>query len=634
LTAGPLRRRPAANLLGAAISVIALGLAAQAPLRFGILVFTEQILAALLGLALAACFVSRPLGRWGRAGEALDALCAISGLGVGLYLALRYPVLAQEYYFRKAESAAAGIILVPLLLEGLRRTTGPALVTVTAAFLVYALAADLVPGHLQGRAMAPLDLVSFVTVDNLAIFGLPLTIIGTVVVVFIIFGQLLQHTGGATWFTDLAASVVGGYRGGAAKIAIVASGLFGSISGSAVANVASTGILTIPMMKKAGFPAHRAGAYEAVASTGGQIMPPIMGAAAFLMAEFLELSYADVITAAALPALLFYFSVLLTADLDAARLGAAPLPPGQVPPALQVLRRGWYFPLPFAVLIGLLFAWNLGPAEAALWAAALLIVVAFAFGGSDRRPGVKTMWQVLAGGGVAAVDVILVGAAAGMIIGILENTGLSFGLTYVLVGLGRGDLWLLLLATAAICIVLGMGMPTTGIYVLVATLAGPPLIELGIAPLAAHLFVLYFGLMSMISPPVAIAAFTAASIAGAGPTATAVSSMRIGWIAFVAPFLFVADPALILDGTWPQILIAAAMTALGIWAIAAGSSGYLVGALAPVERIIALASGALLFASRFTPDLAALLAIAGTAGFVGLYGVNRRQNRVQPSVRE
>jgi len=624
LTAGPLWRRPAAAALGATISVVALALAAQAPLRFGILVFTEQILAALLGLGLAACFVSRPLGRWGRAGEALDALCAVAGLGVGFYLAFRYPVLAQEYYFRKAEAAAAGIILVPLLLEGLRRTTGPALVAVTVSFLVYALAADLVPGRLQGRAMAPADLVSFVTVDNLAIFGLPLTIIGTVVVVFIIFGQLLQHTGGATWFTDLAASMVGRYRGGAAKIAIVASGLFGSISGSAVANVASTGVVTIPMMKKAGFPPRQAAAYEAVASTGGQIMPPIMGAAAFLMAEFLELSYADVITAAALPALLFYFSVLLTADLDAARLGAAPLPPGEVPRALQVLRRGWYFPLPFAVLIWLLFSWNLGPAEAVLWAAALLLVITAVFGEAGRRPGPNTLWQVLSKGGLAAVDVILVGAAAGMIIGILENTGLSFGLTYVLVGLGEGDMWLLLVATAAICIVLGMGMPTTGIYVLVATLAGPPLIELGIEPLAAHLFVLYFGLMSMISPPVAIAAFTAASIAGAGPTATSLSAMRIGWIAFVVPFLFVADPALLLHGTWPEILIAAAMTVLGIWAVAAGSSGYLVGALGPAGRIVALASGALLLGSRFAPDWALLLAIAGTGGFAGLYVVNRR----------
>jgi TRAP transporter 4TM/12TM fusion protein len=634
LTAGLLWRQPAANLLGAAISVIALALAAQAPLRFGVLVFTEQILAALLGLGLAACFISHPLDRWGRIGEILDAICAVAGLGVGLYLALRYPVLAQEYYFRKAEAAAAGIILVPLLLEGLRRTTGPALVAVTVIFLVYALAADLVPGRLQGRAMAPADLVSFVTVDNLAIFGLPLTIVGTVVVVFIIFGQLLQHTGGATWFTDLAASAVGRYRGGAAKIAIVASGLFGSISGSAVANVASTGILTIPMMKKAGFPPQRAGAYEAVASTGGQIMPPIMGAAAFLMAEFLELSYAEVITAAALPALLFYFSVLLTADFDAARLGAAALPPGEVPRARQVLQKGWYFPLPFAVLIGLLFAWNLGPAEAALWAAGLLVLVTALFGDASRRPGLKTLWRVFAGGGVAAIDVILVGAAAGMIIGILENTGLSFGLTYVLVGLGEGDLWLLLLATAVICIVLGMGMPTTGIYVLVATLAGPPLIELGIEPLAAHLFVLYFGLMSMISPPVAIAAFTAASIAGAAPTATAVSAMRIGWIAFVAPFLFIADPALILQGAWTDILIAASMTALGIWAVAAGSSGYLVGALGPAERIIALASGALLLGSRFAPDWAVLLAIAGTAGIAGLYVSNRRQNRVQLSVRE
>jgi TRAP transporter 4TM/12TM fusion protein len=619
-------RRAAAQGLGGAVSVTALALAFQAPLRFGLLIYTEQILAGLLGLALAICFLTRPIGLWARIGIAADWLFAGLGLGVGLYLAMRYPQLAEAYFFNKTEAALIGVVLVPLVLEALRRVTGMALVSVTAVFLLYALFADKIPGQLQGRAMAPVDLVAFVTVDNLAIFGLPLTIIGTVVVVFILFGQLLQATGGANWFTDLATSAVGRFRGGPAKIAIVASGLFGSISGSAVANVASTGIVTIPMMKKAGFPADRAGAYEAVASTGGQIMPPIMGAAAFLMAEFLELSYSEVIAAAIIPALLFYFGVLLMADLEAAKLDTAPLSPDELPKARDVLRIGWYFPLPFAVLVYVLFWQNKGPAEAALWSGMVLVASAAVFGRGAQRMGPRGLLRALTAGGIGAIDVILVGAAAGMIIGVLENTGLSFGLTYVLVSIGQGDMAILLVATAAICIVLGMGMPTTGIYLLVATLAGPPLIELGIDPLAAHLFVLYFGLMSMISPPVAIAAFTAASIAGAGPMKTALSSMRVGWIAFVVPFLFVADPGLLLKGSTSDIAMALVVAVIGIWSVAAGISGYLIGALTSSERLVAVAAGGVLFASRIDgAPSEAMLALGGAAAIV-LYLVNRRRS--------
>lgn len=614
-----------ALLLGATTSLVAVGMAAQLPLRLGFLIYTEQILAVLLALALGVCFLTRPLkfdSRWARLA---DSALAGLGLAAGLYLAFRYPALSQNYFANRPEGAAIGAVLVPLTLEALRRTAGPALAVVALSFMAYALFADLVPGRLQGRDMAPVDLMAFATIDANAMLGLPLAIVAAVVVVFIVFGQFLQQTGGANWFTDLATSAVGRYRGGPAKIAIVASGLFGSISGSAVANVASTGILTIPMMKKAGLPAARAAAYEAVASTGGQIAPPVMGAAAFLMAEFLEMSYADVVIAAVIPAALFYFALLLTADMDAARLGMAGLPPEKVPPFRRVLREGWYFAVPFAVLVFMLFAWNKGPAEAVLWAAATLIVLAAVFGRRNGRIGPAAFLHALARGGIVAVDVILVGAVAGIIIGILENTGLSFGLTYVLVGLGESDLWILLGTTAVICVLLGMGMPTTGIYVLVATLAGPPLIKLGIDPMAAHLFVLYFGLMSMISPPVAIAAFTAASIAGAGPMKTAMSAMRIGWIAFVMPFLFVTDTALLMQGSALDILLAVSAVLFGIWAVAAALSGQLIVRLDRAERAAALAAGSTLLASCFVLQHKGLLMVAGGAGVLALFAWTRRR---------
>lgn len=623
-------RQRVAMVLGVVLSVIALALAGQVPLYLGLLVYTEQFLSVLLGLAVSICFLTRPVALFGRAGRAFDAVAAAVGLSAGCYLAYRYPQLSQEYYLNRTEAVTIGIFLIPLTLEALRRVTGPALMGITVLFMVYAMVANLAPGRLQGREMAPQDMLSFVTVDSVAIFGIPLTIAGTVVVAFIIFGQFLQQTGGAVWFTDLASSAVGRYRGGAAKIAVVASGLFGSISGSAVANVASTGILTIPMMKKAGFPAHRAAAYEAVASTGGQIAPPIMGAAAFLMAMLLEVPYADVVAAAAIPAALFYFSVLLAADFDAARHGTRGVSADEVPRLRTVMKEGWYFPLPFAALIFLLFSWNQGPAESALWALGLLIVVVSVFG--DWQFNFKNVFKALAGGGNASVDILLVGAAAGMIIGILENTGLSFGLTYLLVGLAEGELWLLLVTTAFICILLGMGMPTTGIYILVATLAVPPLIQLGIEPIAAHMFVLYFGLMSMISPPVAIAAFTAASIAGSPPMKTAMAAMKIGWIAFILPFIFIADPLLLLQGTWPDILFATVATALGIWAVGAGLSGYLLDHLSGLERGVALLAGALMLASHMGVENVVAVFALGAIPFAGLYLLARRKARAAAGV--
>ena len=368
--------------LGFLMALIVVLTAAQAPLRLGLPIYTEQILALMLGLGLALCFLvtlswkknPTPLRIW------TDRLLASFGLVCGCYLAVRYPVLAQEYFYRQSEAMIIGIVLIPLVLDGLRRMTGLGLVSVVLLFILYAIFADRVPGTLQGRAIAPYDMLSFLTVDNIAIFGLPLTIIATVVLAFIFFGQILQVSGAAQWFTDLSTALVGGTRGGAAKIAVVASGLFGSISGSAVSNVASTGVITIPLMRQGGFSRQMAAAFESVASTGGQIMPPIMGAAAFLMAEFLQTPYSSVVAGAALPSLLFYFAVLLQADMEAARLGVKPLDAASVPRLKNILRDGWYFPIPFVLLVSVLFLWNLSPAEAALWSAGCMVILNLIFG--------------------------------------------------------------------------------------------------------------------------------------------------------------------------------------------------------------------------------------------------------------
>jgi TRAP transporter 4TM/12TM fusion protein len=526
--------------------------------------------------------------------------------------------LQENEFYTRPEQFVIGIIVIPLIIESLRRTTGWSLVAILSAFLVYALFGDLVPGNLKGLSLLPIHqkAVPFLVLDNTAIFGVPMTIICTIVVMFIFMGQLLLKSGGSNWFTDIAMALMGHTRGGSAKIAVVASGLFGSISGTAVSNVASTGVITIPLMRQAGYSRKVAGAFEAVASTGGQIMPPIMGAAAFLMAEFLEISYAEVVVAAVIPALLYYIAVFFFADLEAAKNNIAPVPKDQIPNIFVVLKEGWFFTLPFAVLIYALFSLNKSPEESALWASGSIIIVNWVFGYKGRRMSLRDIYLAVRDTGINAVDIVIIGAMAGMIIGIVTVTGLGNGLTIVLVILGEGNLWLLLLLTALICIILGMGMPTTAIYLLVATLAAPPLIELGINPLAAHLFVLYFGIVSLITPPVAVAAFVAAKLADAGPMETAVTSVRIGWTALIIPVLFVISPDLIMQGRLVDVSLSFITAVAGVWLVTAALMGYAIRPIGPVLRSFFLLAGvALLIPSgafegwEFTNTAGAILAV-------------------------
>jgi len=520
-----------------------------------------------------------------------DALFALLSTVAGIYFAVRYPVLTNEFYFRQTETFVVGIVFIPLVVEALRRTAGIGLVTILAVFLLYGLFADLVPGQLEGRAQAFPKLVSYLGVDLNALFGLPLVIITSIVIGFIFLGQLLLRSGGSEWFTDLAIGLTGRSRGGSAKIAIVASGLFGSISGSAVSNVASTGVLTIPLMRRGGYAPQAAGAFEAVASTGGQIMPPIMGAAAFLMSERLAIGYSEVVIAALLPALLYYVAVFIQADVEAARRKIPPIPRDQMRPLGKVLREGWFFALPFALLVIALFWLNRRPETAALWAAAAVVVVSLVFGYKGRRIGWRDILLSLSTTGAIAVDIIVIGAMAGLLIGVIEITGLSFGLTFLLVQVGQGSLFLLLVLTAIVSIVLGMGMPTTAIYLIVATLAAPPLRQLGIDPIAADMFVLYYGLLSMITPPVAIAAFTASNLAGARPMKTALLACRYGWPAFVLPFLFVLSPSLLMQGNALEVGQAVITAVAGVWLASAGLGGYFRGPLDIVGRGAFLVAG-------------------------------------------
>jgi TRAP transporter 4TM/12TM fusion protein len=602
-------------VLGALISLIVIALAFELPLRLGLRLLPPQALAAVLGLALSIVFLQGPAGGGPRSTLALwsDAFFALLGFGVCAYLAVRFPDLTGEFLKHRQESFALGAVLVPLVIVALYRSAGGALVAILVVFLLYGLFGNLIPGSLQGRAQ-PFDrLLAYLAVDPNALFGLPLTIITTVVLLFILIGQLLFRAGGSEWFTDLAIALMGRTRGGSAKIAILASAFFGTISGSAVSNVASTGVLTIPLMKRAGYSPAAAGAIEAVASTGGQIMPPIMGAAAFLMAELLQVAYAEVMIAALLPALLYYIAVFMQADIEAARKQITGVTMETMPRAGQVLREGWHFLVPFVVLIVALFALNRTPDTAALWAAITIAVTGSVFSYKGRRLTPKSLAACLTATGTTSVEIIVIGAMAGLIIGVIQVTGLGFGLTFVLVQVGEGNLFLLLLLTAIVGIILGMGMPTTAVYLMVATLAAPPLIQIGVAPMAAHMFVLYFGILSMITPPVAIAAFTAANLADAPAMKTALLACKYGWPAFIMPFLFVLSPALLLEGSFLEVAQATLTALVGVWVASLGIGGYFRRVLGPGMRIGFVAAGIALLVPGHGFAGALALELAGAA---------------------
>jgi len=573
--------------LGALITVIALVWAVDLPIKLGFILYTEQALAVILGLTFALLFLGMPARRGTERGAVpwYDAAAAIVGFCACVFIAARYPILSREYVYYPVEGVVVGMVLVSLTLEGLRRAVGPSLVVIAVAFLAYGLLGHLVPGALEGRSKDFVELAGFLAFDTVGIVGLPMKVICTVVVLFIFMGQLLLYSGGSEWFTDLASALMGRTRGGSAKIAVIASSLFGTISGSAVSNVASTGVITIPMMRQAGFTREVAGAVEAVASTGGQIMPPVMGAAAFLMAEFLEIAYTEVLLAALLPAILYYVGVFVLTDLEAARKGIAAVPEDQIPRLATVLRTGWYFGLPFVVLVVLLFSFYRTPEESAFAASLTIIAFSSVIAYRGKRMTLAMLWSVIWRTGEASVEIIVIGAMAGIVIGILQGSGLGFALSFVLVEFGEGSLIGLLLVTAGVCILLGMGMPTAGIYLLLATMAAPPLIKLGISPISAHMFVLYYGILSMITPPVAFAAFTAASISGGEPMATGWTACRLGWTAFVVPFLFVYSPSLLMQGGAVEIVIAFASAVAGVWMASAGFLGYLLHPLGPVARL-------------------------------------------------
>jgi TRAP transporter 4TM/12TM fusion protein len=539
-----------ANQLAAPITIIGILWLLDVPRRLGYVVITEQYLALMIGMATLVGLVVAPLrGRW----HVLDWGLGLAALASWLWLAWNYEAWLLDPVNRGPEKWVPALLAVGGAVEATRRHCGTVLAVLALVFIAYGLVGSYAPGVFEAAQIAPARFLLYLYSDTNGIPGLVLGVGATQILGFIVFGAVLNAVGGSRILTDLAMAAMGHRRGGPAKVAIMASSLFGTLSGSTVANVMSTGVVTIPMMKRSGFPARYAAAIEAVASNGGQIAPPVMGATAFVIAEFLQVSYADVVLAALLPAVAYYLMLYLQVDRYAAVHGLVGAPRSELPPLAGSFAKAWPLLMPLGVLIYFLFGLGYAPGKAALYSAfvsyALHVVTQ-----PRKALSLSLLDDILRNAGTILIPVLLVCAIAGIIIGTINLTGLGFALTLALGQIAElGGVVALLAVTALIAIILGVGMPTTGVYVVVSVLLAPALVKAGIGQMSAHLFIFYFGLLSMLTPPVAIASYAAASLAESDMWRTGITGMRLAVVAYLIPFVFAFNPALLLDGSWLEI---------------------------------------------------------------------------------
>jgi TRAP transporter 4TM/12TM fusion protein len=550
-----------------------------------------------------------PHGRGpGPAYTAVSWLLFVLMAGAAMHLVFGHETLVQRTGSPTPWDLVWGAVTLVVVLELTRRTVGWGLVVICLGAIGYAFLGPRLPGLLAHRGYGPVRLLEQLYLSTEGIWGVPLGVSADFVYLFILFGAVLDVAGGGALFIGLANRIAGRTRGGPAKTAAVASGLMGSLSGSAVANTVTTGAFTIPLMKRAGFTPRWAGAVEAAASTGGQLMPPVMGAGAFILATWTNIPYVQVAVAAVVPALLYYSALLVAIHLRAGRMGIEPVDPDtreEVASRLHLL-------LPLAVIVVYL-AMGRSPMRAAFWG--VVSAGAVTFLRASTRPSRKDFEDAVLAAGRGTVQVAAACAAAGVVVGVASLTGIGLRMSELIITLAGGNLFPALILTALGSIVLGMGLPTTAAYVVLAALGAPALVELGVPLLAAHLFIFYFGALSNVTPPVSLAAFAAAGIAGSPPMRTAVTGMGLASAGFLVPFAFVYGPGLLLIGSPGTIAVAIVTGFAGVVALAAAVVGWLRGPLGPVDRaLLAAASVALVFPGIWT----------GGAGLLALLWAARR----------
>jgi TRAP transporter 4TM/12TM fusion protein len=482
-----------------------------------------------------------------------------------------------------------GAVLGLALLEATRRTVGWALTIIVTIGYLYAYFGANLPGMLGHRDFSLMWIMDNQFFTTSGVFGIPLGVSATFIFLFVLFGKFLEVSGAGQFFIDLAVSLMGKYRGGPAKTAIVASSIMGTISGSAVANTVTTGAFTIPMMKRTGYRPEFAAAVEAVASSGGQIMPPIMGASAFIVASYVGVPYIEIAIAAIIPAVIFYLCLYFQVDFRAMRRGLRGLPPEEIPKFANVLVKGFLFFTPLILIVWLLSI-GYSPMRAGLFAIVSVIVVAMLK--STTRISFRTFWMAMDLGARSMLETAIATAAAGMVIGLVTLTGIGLRFSSLILDIGGGNLLFTLILTAITSIILGMGLPTVAAYIVQVALTVPALIALGVPPIAAHLFIFYFAAISAITPPVALAAFAGAGIAKSDPMKTGWVAMKLGIAAYIVPFMFIYGPSLLLMGTPTEIITTVITASIGIYAMAAAVEGWLLREAFWYERLI-LTGGAL-----------------------------------------
>lgn len=534
------------------------------------------------------------------------------------YIAMLLVVVSYSYFIFNAQEIssrmsyvtpitnwemAVGIIASLLLLEATRRVIGNALTIIVVIFLAYGAWGHHLTGVLSHREFTLMWLIDHLFYTTSGIFGTPLGVSATFIFLFILFGKFLEVSGAGQFFINIAVAGMGKYRGGPAKTAIVASSILGTISGSAVANTVTTGSFTIPLMKKTGYRGPFAGAVEAVASTGGQIVPPIMGAAAFIIASYLGVPYIDVVIAAIIPAILYYLCLYIQVDLRARRNNLKGLPKEELPNLLSVFKDGFLFFIPLIVIITMLVS-GFSPMRAGLFAIGSIILVAVVK--KATRLSFKKIITALDLGARASLETAIACAAAGFIIGIISLTGIGLKFSSMILQISGGSLILTLILTMITSIILGMGLPTVAAYIVQVPLTIPALIELGVTPIAAHLFIFYFAIISAITPPVALAAFAAAGIAGSEPMKTGLIALRLGIAAFLVPFMFVYGPSLLLIGEPTTIALSVITAVLGISGVAAAAEGWMFRHAVWYERVILFIGSILLIHPNMYVDFIGL----------------------------
>lgn len=553
-----------------------------------------------------------------------DLLLAIIGAATPMYVVVTYNEIVMRAGTVTDLDFAFGTIGLIMVIEGCRRVVGKPMVIVALVFIAYAFAGPYLPDAIAHRGVSLSDLVAHLYFTTEGIFGIPLGVSSTFIFLFILFGAYLESTGLGKFFIDIANSIAGWASGGPAKVTVLASGMMGTISGSSVANVVGVGSFTIPMMKKLGYNKEFAGGVEAAGSTGGQIMPPIMGAAAFLMAEFMGVPYLEVVKAAVIPAVLYYTGVWIAVHLEAKRKGLKGIPRKELPKFKDVLFQRGHLALPLVAILFLLVDGQT-PTKAALWGI-IIAILASSLSKSTRMKPIQII-EGLENGAKGVLGVLVACATAGIIIGVVTKTGVGLKLAGGLIDLAGGLLIPAMFFTMITSLILGMGVPTTANYVITSTIAAPALVQLGVPIIAAHMFVFYFGIIADITPPVALAAYAASGISGGNPLKTGVNASKLAIAAFIVPYIFVHSPVLLMVKATPLEVISAGISSIaGMWGLGVAMIGYWYTDVNPVLRVLSFIGGLMLI------DPGVITDVIGAVTLIGLYFIQRHKASVNKNL--